>query len=120
LAMSNKRKSAEPFWWALFGAGGVISAFILPALVIFFGIMIPLGLAEAPPHEALYGVVSHPISRLILMAVISLSLFHWAHRFRFTLYDGLQVKHLDSLIAVTCYGGAIAGSAVIAYILITF
>ena len=48
--------------------------------------------------------------RLFLFALISLSLFHWAHRFRFTLYDGLQVKHLNELIATICYGGAIAGT----------
>ena len=60
------------------------------------------------------------ISRVVLMALIALSFFHWAHRFRFTFYDGLQVKHLDALIAVICYGGAIVGSGLAAYFLITF
>jgi fumarate reductase subunit D len=40
-----------------------------------------------------------------------------AHRFRFTLYDGLQIKHLNEIIAVVCYGGAIAGTALAAYLL---
>ena len=35
-------------------------------------------------------------------------LVHAAHRFRFTLYDGLQVKH-RVLVATVCYGGAFAG-----------
>ena len=38
--------------------------------------------------------------------VCSLSLFHWAHRFRYTLYDGLQIKHLNEAINASCYGGA--------------
>jgi len=36
-------------------------------------------------------------------------LIHAAHRFRYTLYDGLQVKH-KGLVALLCYGGALAGS----------
>ena len=118
--MSNNKKSAEPFWWALFGAGGVLSAFVLPALAIFFGIMVPFGMVSAPDFEFLYSVIGHPVGRLGLLALISTSLFHWAHRFRFTLYDGLQVKHLDQLIVIICYGSAIAGSVVAGYFLVTF
>jgi fumarate reductase subunit D len=44
-------------------------------------------------------------------------LFHWAHRFRFTLYDGLKVKHLNEIIFVFCYGGALVGTLVAAYLL---
>ncbi len=46
-------------------------------------------------------------------------LFHWAHRFRFTLYDGLQLKHLHTLIAVFCYGSAILMTIVTGYTLLT-
>jgi fumarate reductase subunit D len=35
-----------------------------------------------------------------------LALYHWAHRFRYTLYDGLQLYHLNQLIAVLTYGVA--------------
>ena len=34
-------------------------------------------------------------------ALSMLSLFHWAHRFRYTLYDGLQIKHLNEVVAVS-------------------
>jgi fumarate reductase subunit D len=37
-------------------------------------------------------------------------LFHAAHRFRFTLYDGLQLRSLATPITVLCYGGALLGS----------
>jgi fumarate reductase subunit D len=46
-----------------------------------------------------------------------LPLFHWAHRFRYTLYDGLQLYHLTVFIAVLCYGAALGGSAIAAYTL---
>jgi fumarate reductase subunit D len=37
-------------------------------------------------------------------------LFHAAHRFRSTLYDGLQLKGLATPIAAFCYGAALLGS----------
>ena len=40
-------------------------------------------------------------------------LVHAAHRFRYTLYDGLQVKHKIP-VAMACYGGA-AIIAVVAF-----
>ena len=101
------KKSIEPFWWTFFGAGGAIAAFFVPVLLFLNGIAIPLGWIDAPSHEGLLNLVKHPLTRLFLFALISLSLFHWGHRFRFTLYDGLQLKHLHTLIAVICYGGAV-------------
>jgi fumarate reductase subunit D len=59
------------------------------------------------------------VTRLYLLVLISLPLFHWAHRFRYTLYDGLQLKHLTTLIAVLCYGAALVGTAMTAYLLWT-
>jgi fumarate reductase subunit D len=47
-------------------------------------------------------------------------LFHGAHRFRYTLYDGLQLQHLQELVVLVCYGGAIAGSIVAAVVLWRF
>jgi fumarate reductase subunit D len=101
------KKSIEPFWWALFGAGGAIAALFIPILLFLNGLAMPLGWIAAPRYDDLLNLVKHPLTRLFLFVVISLSLFHWAHRFRFTLYDGLQLKHLHQLIGVICYGGAI-------------
>ena len=55
---------------------------------------------------------------MALFVLCALSLFHWAHRFRFTLYDGLQIKHLNEVINVFCYGGATAGSVLAAYLIL--
>jgi fumarate reductase subunit D len=55
----------------------------------------------------------------VLFGVCMLSLFHWAHRFKYTLYDGLQVQHLNELINTFCYGGAVVGTIVAGYVLFT-
>ncbi len=60
-----------------------------------------------------------PPVRLYLFFLMSLPLFRWAHRFRYTLYDDLKLKHLTTLIAVLCYGTALTTSIVAAYTLWT-
>ena len=95
----------------LFSVGGVMSAMLMPVLALLFGIAFPLGWLTPPSYEHLLLVLGHPVTRIVLFGLCALSLFHWAHRFRHTLYDGLQIKHLNEMIAVICYGGAIAGTA---------
>ena len=111
------KRSNEPFLWSLFSTGGMIAALLVPVLLLFFGLAYPFGWVEAPNREYLLDLIRHPLIRLVLFFFCSLPLFHWAHRFRFTLYDGLQIKHLNELIAVFCYGGALVGTVLAAYIL---
>lgn len=106
-----------PFLWLLFSAGGTVAAFLFPIHLFLTGLAFPLGWMEAPSYEFLLGLVKHPLVRLYLFAFVSLPLFHWAHRFRYTLYDGLQLKHLTVLIVVVCYGAALLGTVVAAYTL---
>ena len=112
----NKR-SNEPFLWMLFSAGGVVAAMFLPIHLFLFGLAFPQGWLSAPSYENVLAAVRHPATRLYLLVLCSLPLFHWAHRFRFTLYDGLQIKHLNELINIFCYGGAILGTLLAAYLL---
>lgn len=115
--MENK-KTIEPLFWSLFGAGGTISAFFLPIILILVGFAIPLGWVT-PSYDYLLQLVSPWYSRLIILAIISLSLFHWAHRFRFTLHEGLQLHPYDKPIAIFCYGFAFLTS-ILAIILLFF
>jgi fumarate reductase subunit D len=108
------RRSNEPFLWLLFSAGGMVSALVMPIYLLLFGLAFPLGWLSPPGHEALLAFVQHPVVRVILLLCCALPLFHWAHRFRFTLYDGLQIKHLNELINVFCYGGAVLGTVLAA------
>jgi fumarate reductase subunit D len=111
------RRSIEPFLWLLFSAGGVLAALLLPILLLLFGLALPLGWVPAPSYDHLVRVLHNPLTRVVLFLLCMLSLFHWAHRFRYTLYDGLQIKHLNGVINLVCYGGAIVGSAVALYLL---
>ncbi len=110
-------RPVTPFLWLLFSAGGTVAALLFPIHLFLTGLAFPLGWLEAPRYESLSALLRHPVTRLYLFVLISLPLFHWAHRFRYTLYDGLQLKHLTELIAVLCYGTALAATAVAAYTL---
>ena len=113
-------KSNEPIWWSLFSAGGMVAAMIFPILIIITGILIPFGLAGDNPlnYERIHTAVAHNnYVKLIFFIVISLPLFHWAHRFRFTLVD-VGLKSISTLISIICYGGAIAGTIISAIILL--
>ena len=113
------KRSNEPFLWLLFSAGGVVSAMLLPVHLFLFGLAFPLGWLDPPSYDRLFTIVRHPLVKVYLFVLCSLPLFHWAHRFRFTLYDGLQIKHLNELINICCYGGAVLGTALAAYVLWT-
>jgi fumarate reductase subunit D len=114
------RQSNEAFFWTLFSAGGVIAALLIPVQLFLFGLAFPLGWLQPPSYEHLRALVSMPVARIYLFVLCSLPLFHWAHRFRYTLYDGLQVKHLNEVIFILCYGGAVAGSILAGYLLWNF
>ena len=99
------KRTSEPFFWSLFGAGGALSALFFPALLLLTGIAFPLGWLT-PSYENLNSLADLIVTRLLLVGIISLSMFHWAHRFRFTLEEGLQLKKWDKAISVFCYGSA--------------
>jgi fumarate reductase subunit D len=113
------KRSNEAFLWILFSAGGVVAALLIPVHLFLFGLALPLGWIEAPSYESMVSLLRNPVVRLYLFILCSLPLFHWAHRFRYTLYDGLQIKHLNALIFTLCYGGAVLGTATAGYLLWT-
>lgn len=98
----------------------MLAALFLPALVLLWWIAMPMGWVEQPSYGELVETLRHPLIRLLFFVLISLSLFHWGHRFRYTLYDGLQLEHLHGLIAIICYGGATALTVVAARVLWAF
>ena len=109
----GRRREPIPLFWGLFSAGGMAAALALPALAGFFWFAIPLGWVEPSALGEAMARLEHPLARIALFGFLTLCFFHWAHRFRYTLYDGLQLGHLYGLIATLTYGVA-AGLSVVA------
>jgi fumarate reductase subunit D len=114
------KRSKEPLVWAMFSGGGMLAALALPAVAFVLWFAIPLGWVETPSYRDLIDKISHPVVRIAIFGFVTLSLFHWGHRFRYTLYDGLQLGHLYGMIATVCYGGATVLTLVAGYLLWTF
>lgn len=102
------RRRVEPLVWLMFSAGGVLAAVFLPILLVLFGLALPLGWLSVD-YDHLRAVAGHPLTFVVLLGLFVLMLVHSAHRFRYTLYDGLQIKR-KGVVAVLCYGAAIVGS----------
>ena len=105
-----------PFVWLTFSGGGVVAAVFLPILVVLLAFALPLGWVE-PSQAHLEGLVDNWFTRIALFALIVPMLVHAAHRFRYTVYDGLQVKQ-KVLVALACYGGAMV-LAMAAFLVLT-
>lgn len=112
------RRSREPGVWALFSAGGMLTALVMPALAFVLWIAVPLGWTPPTVSAELSSLVGYTAARGFLFVVITLALFHWAHRFRYTLYDGLQLYHLNHLIAIVTYGTATVGTLLAGFALV--
>jgi fumarate reductase subunit D len=73
------KRSHEPVFWLLFGAGGMLSALLGPVLVFIVGIAVPLGLllpADTLRYDRVLWLVQHPLGKFALLTVIALFLFH--------------------------------------------
>ena len=100
----------EPFWWSLFGAGGIVAATFVPAHILVQSILGALGVPTATAsYERTRRLAANPLVRLYLLVLTALPLFHWAHRFRYYVMD-FGVLGARRLIAVLCYGTALAGT----------
>src|SRR6185503_6677345 len=114
------KRSHEPIFWSLFGAGGVLSALLAPILIFITGIIAPIGVwmpPQALDYARVLGFAQHWFGKLLLLAVISLFLFHAAHRIFHGLHD--VGVHAGTGTMTAAYGGALVGTLVSAYLLIS-
>lgn len=109
-------KSNKPIFWSLFAAGGTLAAFLAPVLVLLF-LLVSLGYTpELLSYAKLHAFAAHWFGKLFLLAVITLFLWHAAHRMRVTVYDfGLRQ---DSVAALVVYLVAAAGTVSTAWCLL--
>lgn len=101
-------KSNKPIFWSLFAAGGTLAAFLAPALVLVF-LMASLGqVPSLLSYERFHAFAAGWFGKLCLLGIITLFLWHAAHRLRVTLHDfGLR---MDELVAWVVYLTAAAGT----------
>ncbi len=109
-------RSNEPIWWSLFSAGGVVAAFFMPITILLTAIALPAGATSA---EDLRQLAGHPLTRLYLFVLISLPMFHWAHRFRYVAVD-LGLKRISNILPMVCYGTALVVTLLALFYLVTF
>jgi fumarate reductase subunit D len=103
MAVSNK-----PIVWGPFAAGGTLTAFITPALILLT-LLVALGHApDLLAYDRLHALAGHWLAKLAVAGVVFLSLWSAAHRLRITCYDlGIRA---DTVVATIVYAVAIAGT----------
>ena len=110
------KRSIQPPFWLFFGAGGMLSALIGWMLVWITGIAGPLGLVDWMTPEHIQAFARNPLGKAFVFAVVSLFLWHGAHRIPHSLHD-LGV-HAGVVSMLACYGLALAGAATVAVALL--
>ncbi len=100
-------RSNQPVFWLLFGAGGMLSALFGVGLVFVTGIAAPLGFEPRAvmSYADLVAFTRNWAGKAFVFAVVSLFMWHGAHRIYHTLHDlGVPTGFAAKL---ACYGTAL-------------
>lgn len=109
---SELKRSNAPIFWGLFGAGGMLAALFGPMLVVITGVAVPLGWlpAKTMGYQHILNLARNLIGKGLIWALITLLLWHAAHRIYHSLHDiGIQDGPLAKLLT---YGIAMAGTVI--------
>ncbi len=112
----------EPFFWALFSAGGFLTAFLLPVTILAVSFFVPLGIwsENRTSFEWLSGALSMSnfwnglAIRAFFFVLIGGSFFHGAHRFKYVLMEAGAREH-ETALGIVLYGLAILGTLAALY-----
>ena len=110
--MKGLKKSNEPVFWLLFGAGGMWSAIFAPAIILVMLLFPAFGVdaGENLWHLARVSLVG----RLFMLAMIVLPLWCGLHRIHHCLHD---LKIHSPLVKLLCYGAAAFFSVLTIYLI---
>lgn len=111
----SPKRSDEPIWWSLFGAGGTWFAMITPVTVLVLGILAPLGIidAQALSYERVVSFATSIIGALFIIGTLALPMWHAMHRVHHGMHD-LKI-HAGVVGKIGCYAfaGLISALAVV-------
>ncbi|MGL6260582.1 fumarate reductase subunit FrdD [Vibrio sp. WXL103] len=97
------KRSDEPIWWGLFGAGGTWFAMLTPITVFVLGVLVPLGIidAEALSYDRARDFVGSFIGGLFIIATLALPMWHAMHRLHHGMHD--LKFHTGVVGKIACY-----------------
>lgn len=110
--MTIARKSVV---WGLFAAGGTVAAFVLPAVIALFLLVASGRVPDGLDYASVHALAASWIGKAILFVVISLALWHAAHRLRVVFHD-FGVRQ-DKAVAKAVYLVAAVGTLLTAFYL---
>jgi fumarate reductase subunit D len=109
-------KINKALFWSLFAAGGTLTAFVFPVLVL----IVLFAAYGNPPEimgiEQIHGLLANWLGKLVAFGTVALALWHAAHRLRTALH-GLGLR-ADGTVATVGYGVALVGTVLTAYYLL--
>jgi len=109
-------KVNKALFWSLFAAGGTLTAFVFPVLALITLIAAYGNTPEVMVFEQMQGLLASWIGKLVALGLVSLGLWHAAHRLRTALH-GLGLR-ADSVVAAMGYGVALVGTILCAIYLL--
>ena len=113
------KRSNAPFFWLMFGAGGMLSALLGTALIFITGLATPLGIGlktDFMGYSRTLAFAQNFVGKGFVFVVIALFAWHAAHRIFHSLHD-VGIPH-GTPSKLVCYGSALVMTLVAAYSLL--
>ena len=111
----HPKRSDEPVWWGLFGAGGTWFAMISPVTILVLGLLVPMGILDADTlsYERVSAFAGNFIGAIFIILTLALPMWHAMHRLHHGMHD-LKI-HAGTAGKIICYGiaGIITALAVV-------
>lgn len=100
---TQPKRSDEPIWWSLFGAGGTWFAMLSPITILVIGLLVPLGVIDKASfdYDRARFFVTHLFGALFIIASIALPMWHAMHRVHHGMHD-LKI-HTGTIGKIACY-----------------
>ncbi|MCG6860387.1 MAG: hypothetical protein LJE70_03765 [Chromatiaceae bacterium] len=101
-------KVNKALFWSLFAAGGTLTAFVFPVLALIVLIAAHGNPPDIMAYDQIRGILANWFGKLVAFGIVSLALWHAAHRLRTALH-GLGLR-ADGAVSVIGYGIALLGT----------